>query len=236
MSFPKVGHIVGFTVIKALPDYDAYLCKLMNYSLLARLPKKYAKKIYKIGEVGWGSIFEAKGPRITLSQKSPQYVRKILEYLLTPVLEENNLQIKHVAWTDGFKYHKVAIAAPDETIPDNKKLYQIIKPSLEEINLKEYLSENVSFVKYSANLKEYVINALCPPGEKSKVLKVIYHEELNKVMVFVEKSVLGIFIGKGGENRIVAAKLCGCEIEIKGINALMFSESSIFSSPTKETP
>jgi transcription antitermination factor NusA-like protein len=215
----KIGYIVGFTILKALPDYDAYLCKLIDSSFLALLPKKYSRKEYKIGDTDWACIFDIKGPRVTLSQKSPQYVRKILEYLLSPILEEMDLKLKHVAWARGFRYHKVAIETPNGAIADSKELYQALQPFLEKINLKEYFSEKVSFVKYSRDIKEYVINALCPPGDKNKIWKVIYHEEIGKVVILVENSVLGLFIGKGGENYITASKLGGCEVEIKGISS-----------------
>lgn len=222
MNAPKVGYIVGFIILKALPDYDAYLCKLMDSPLLALLPKKYSRKEYKIGDTDWACIFDMNGPRITLSQKSPQYVKKILEYLLLPILEEKNLKLKHVAWARGFRYHKVAIETPDSVIADSKELYQILQPSLEKINLKEYFSEKISFVKYSKDLKEYVINALCPPGDKNKIWKVIYHEEIGKIVVLVDNSVLGLFIGKGGENCLTASKLCGLEVEIKGISSSVY--------------
>jgi len=228
MSIYKIGYIAGFTILKALPDYDAYLCKLMDSPLLALLPKNHSRKEYKVGETDWACIFDINGPRVTLSQKSPQYVRKILEYLLLPVLEEKNLKLKHVAWGAGFRYHKVAIETPDSVIADSKELYQTLQPSLEKINIKEYFSEKLSFVKYSKDIKEYVINALCPPGDKNKVWKVIHHEEVGKIVVLVESSGIGLFIGKGGENRIVASKLCGCEVEIKGVS------SSVYETFTKQ--
>ncbi|HBE44831.1 MAG TPA: hypothetical protein DDW17_05090, partial [Deltaproteobacteria bacterium] len=225
----KIGYIAGFTVLKTLPDYDAYLCKLMDSPLLALLPKKYSRKEYKVGETDWACIFDMKGPRVTLSQKSPQYVRKILEYLLLPILEEKDLKLKHVAWAGGFRYHKVAIETFNGTIADSKELYQILQPSLEKTNFREYFSEKLSFVKYSKDIKEYVINALCPPGDKNKVWKVIHHEEIGKIVVLVENSVLGLFIGKGGENRTVASKLCRCAVEIKGIS------SSVYETFTKQS-
>lgn len=214
----KVGFLAGFVVLKSLPDYDAYLCKLIDSQFLALLPKKWARKEYRVGESGWAAVFDMKGPRITLSQKSPQYVRKILEYLLLTACTELRLRIKKVARVDGYGYHKVAVEPLKDGIMDSAGLQEALGPYLKEIDLKEYFSEKISFVRYSRNLREYVVNALCPPGNKSGILRVIHHEEMNKVDVLAESTEVGRILGIKGKNAFSAAKLCQCEIEVRSIS------------------
>ncbi len=68
----KVGYLIPFTVIKNMPDHDSYLTVIPQKGILAQLPKKYARKEYRIGDSDWASVFMIKGARITLSQKSSQ--------------------------------------------------------------------------------------------------------------------------------------------------------------------
>jgi hypothetical protein len=48
-----IGYLVPFTILKGLPDYEAYLVVLINKGIMAQLPRKYAMHDYKIGESGW---------------------------------------------------------------------------------------------------------------------------------------------------------------------------------------
>jgi len=220
----KVGYITGFTVLKALPGYDTYLCKLSNSPTLALLPKKWARKEYRVGETDWASIDKIEGPRVTLSQKSPQYIRKILEYLLLPALEEKQLRVKRIARASGFRYCKVAIESLNGEITDSTELYSVLKPYLEKVNLRDYFFEKLSFVAYSSDLTKFVVNALCPPGSRDKIWKVTHHKELRKVVILVDSTCVGLFKGKGGENCLVACKLCSVEVEVRGISTAVYDE------------
>ncbi len=136
----KVGFLAGFVVLKSLPDYDAYLCKLIDSQFLALLPKKWARKEYRVGESGWAAVFDMKGPRITLSQKSPQYVRKILEYLLLTACTELRLRIKKVARVDGYGYHKVAVEPLKDGIMDSAGLQEALGPARSSLSTRRNLT------------------------------------------------------------------------------------------------
>jgi len=220
----KVGYITGFIVVKSLPDYDSYLCKLLDSQFLAQLPKKWARKEYKIGESDWAAVFDMVGARITLSQKSPQYVRKILEYLLMPACAELNLKIKRTAWVAGYSFHKVAVQPQNGDIGSSRELMAVMKPYIEKINIKNYISENISFVRYSEDLKAYAVNALCPPGHEDKIYKVIHHVEVNKVDVMADASTIPAILGINGRNIILAQKLCKCDIAVKPLSISVFDK------------
>lgn len=218
----KIGHLTGFFIVKALPDHDSYLCKLMDTQFFALLPKRWTRKEYKIGESDWAAIFDLRGPRITLSQKSPHYVRKILEYLLSYACRELNLKFKKVAWVNGFPYRKAAMESLDSSIEDSFELFKALKPYLEEIKLSDYFNEEISFVTYSRDIREYVVNALCPPGKRDGILKVIHHSEMNQVNVLADSTMVGQLLGTKARNLITAKKLCQCEIEIKPVSMETF--------------
>lgn len=212
MSSIKVGYLTPFTVIKNLPNFDSYLVSLPGTGLVAQLPKKYAQKKYKLGESGWAAIFEIDSLRIVLSQKSTQYVRKIMEYVLSPLIESGKIRVKRVAKLSKSNFFKVAIEADNI---DREALFKLCQPFLDE-KIKDYIHETICIVKYSKDLKDYVINALAP-APASAVRNIILSYEEGQAVVYVEDSSVGIFMGKKGENVLTAAKLVGVNIKIVGV-------------------
>jgi len=89
----KVGHLVPVTIIKALPDYDSYLTMITGTELMGLLPRKYANRVFKVGDNTLAAIFQMEGIRITLSQRSPQYIRKLMELVFAPLLQEGKIQV-----------------------------------------------------------------------------------------------------------------------------------------------
>lgn len=208
----QIGHLVNFFVVKAMPDYDSYLVCLQGGELLALLPRKYANRVYKVGEAGWAAVFDIQGARIHLSQKSPQYIRKMLEYLTAPLIQEGQIRFKKVALVAGASFCKVSVAVVNQM--STKDLLDLCKPFLTQI--KQYVAEHVILVKYSEDIEEYAVNALFP-GPKRAVKKVISFRDLKTLTVYVDPASLAIFYGRKGQNVAAAAKLTGFNIEIKGL-------------------
>lgn len=215
MNNIKVGYLTPFTIIKNLPNYDSYLVLLPGTGLIAQLPKKYAQKKYMIGESGWASIFGIDSLRIVLSQKSTQYVRKIMEHVLAPLVESGKIKVKRVAKLSSSNFFKVAIEASDNEDISREALFELCQPLLHE-KIKDFIQETICIVKYSKNFEEYVVNALAP-APASAVHSVIPFYEEGQVAVYVESKSVGFFMGKKGENVLTAAKLVGMNIKISGV-------------------
>ena len=205
-----VGYLTEFIVTRALPDREAYLVIITSNALPALLPKKYAIKAYGVGEAGWATVFQMDGTYTILSQSSPQYIRKILEYLIHDKLEETKLKICRVAKASSSKQYKVAVRGEGDPLV----LYALVKPQKEMIE--RYILGSVYFIKQGSNKEEYIKNALLP-GPSASVRMVIFREEINQVDVYVESSVAGIFYGKQGSNVSSASKLTGYAIQIKTV-------------------
>jgi hypothetical protein len=60
----KVGHLVPVTIVKALPNYDSYLTLIAGTELLALLPKKYANRIFRVGDTTLAAIFQMVANRV----------------------------------------------------------------------------------------------------------------------------------------------------------------------------
>lgn len=201
-----------FTILKGLPDYEAYLVVLIDKGILAQLPKKYAMRNYKIGETGWASVFNIQGARVTLSQKSTQYVRKIMEHIHFPLIQDGMIKVKRVAKKAGGSFYKVAVESLLEM--SGSELLNEVKPYLEET--REYLNEKVIIVKYSRDVKEYIANSLVPaPAEKIK--QIMIFENMKLADVKVSEEYVGKFLGPKAMNVLTAAKLTGYKIEITGV-------------------
>lgn len=209
----KVGHIVPFLIVRALPDYDSYFCNILGTELYALLPHKYANEKYQVGSRGWAAIFKMESPKIILSQKSPQFFRKIIESKCHKVLVENDMKVKRVAKISTSDFCKVAIGinSSNGKVLSAKDLYELFKDYRDE--LREYIKGNIHFIKYSQKIEEYALNALAPaPIERAK--RVIHYQSMNSVEIVVDKSDAGLFFGKKKANVITAKKLTGVEIEI----------------------
>lgn len=216
----KIGYLASFIVLKSMSDYDSYLTKILNSEVLALLPKKYARKKLNVGETGIASIYDINGARLTLTQSSPQYVRRILEYLLSDICINQGILIKRSSIIIG-RYIKVAIdTPPDNHISTSYELYDMLRQYTEDIRFEDYFGEKLSFVKYSNNIKEFVVNALCPPGNLESIEVVTSFDSGKEIHVVIDNRYLGLFIGKKGLNIALASKLCyNVKIEIKGISS-----------------
>jgi len=207
----NIGYLVPFVVVKAMPDYDSFLTTLIDKGVFALLPRRYAFKDYRVGEAGWASVFGIKGARIILSQKSPQYVRKILEYLLSPLIKEEIIKFKRVARLADANFHKVAVAVNNPEKYSQRDVVKMCRPCFED--LKNYVSEKVIIVKYSEDTEEYIINALSP-APPERIDKVILNKGAHEAEVFVEDKYVGYFLGPKGQNVSTASKLTGFKITI----------------------
>jgi N utilization substance protein A len=209
-----IGYLIPFLVVKALPDYDSFLVTLIDKGVFAQLPKRYAFKDYKTGESGWAAVFGIKGSRIILSQKSPQYVRKILEFLLSSLIKEGKIKFKRVAKLANANFHKVAVAADDSENYSQRDVVKLCMPCFQD--LKNYVSEKVIIVKYSEDMEEYIINSLSP-APMEHITKVILLKDTDEAIVYVEDKYAGYFFGPKGQNVSTASKLTGYKINIQPV-------------------
>ena len=80
--------------------------------------------------------------------------------------------------------------------------------------VKNYTGDTITIVRYSSDIKEYIVNALVP-APVEKVVQVLYSHSLREAIVRVDPQYCGFFVGKGGSNVATAAKLLDLKILIK---------------------
>jgi transcription antitermination factor NusA-like protein len=203
----KVGRLVRCTVVKDLPGKDTYLALITGTELLAYLPKRYANRTYGQGEELTAAVFMTTEGKISLSQRSPQYFRRITEEALAEIIRAGKIRVRKAASVVNGAFAKVSIEGLGSVDPLTASL-----PYLDKV--KTYTTDTITVVRYSANMKEYIVNSLVPaPAEK--VTQVLYSQSLREAIVRVDPRYCGFFVGKGGTNVATAAKLLNVKIVIK---------------------
>ena len=81
-----------------------------------------------------------------------------------------------------------------------------IQPIIRELN-----GERIDIIKWTDDLKQYVVNALSP----AKVLTADVDRKKKEAKVIVADDMLSLAIGKEGQNVRLAAKLTECKIDIR---------------------
>lgn len=208
----KIGSLVPVIVIGELGK-KFFLTLIRGTPFDALLPKKIAGKNYKVGDKTLATIYridQTNGLKIILSQRLPQFYRKITEHLLSPLLQERRVIVKRAATVRGARFAKVTIKSLTEEDP-----LRISLPYLK--NFKQFTDDTIILVRYSPNIIEYALNSLSP-APLSGVREVI-HDKLNKkILVKVDPWDMGSFLGPRGLNVAVSSKLVGIKIEIEEFN------------------
>lgn len=203
----KVGHLVPCIVIKALPHYSSYLCLIEGSELMGLLPRDYAGKVFKTGDTLVASVFSIDGTRIVLSQKSSQFFRKLTEFLIAPLLQEQKAKVVRAACIKNAGFAKVAVKSLNGEDP-----VRMCLPFMKSASL--YTDDTITIVPFSDDPRQFIVNALLP-APPDGVKKVLHLQMLREAVVYVEPSLLGIFLGRGGLNAATASKLTGVAIKIK---------------------
>jgi len=203
----KVGHLVPVTIIKALPDFDSYLTLVAGTEVTAILPKRYAGRTFRVGDSTFAAVFVMGESRILLSQKSPQYFRRLTELLVAPLLLDGRVRVRRAASISQSGFAKVSVES--HTRDDPVKLcLTLLRRS------RQYTDDTITLVRHSVNVEEYVVNALVP-APADRVREVIYFQHMGQADVFVDPACLGLFLGKKGANVATASKLTGVAINIR---------------------
>ncbi len=148
------------------------------------------------------------GPKILLSRKSPEFVRKLFE-IEVPEVIDGIVEIKDIAREAGSRT-KVSVYSHDENIDPVGSLVgkkgMRIQPIIDELQ-----GERIDVVPYSDDAPSYIINALSP----APIIAIDLNDEKKQATVVVPDEALSFAIGAGGQNVRLAAILTDWKIDIK---------------------
>jgi N utilization substance protein A len=150
---------------------------------------------------------EAKGPMITLSRTSPEFL-KILFTQEVPEIYEGLIEIKSIAREAGGR-SKIAVFSRDDRV-DAVGACVGMKGSRVQAVVNELSGERIDIVPWSDDITTFISRALSP----AKVTQVKANVETRSVLVVVEEDQLSLAIGKEGQNVRLASRLTGWQIEL----------------------
>ncbi len=204
----KIGHLIPATVIKALPDYSAYLMAILGTEHMALLDRTHAGLHLRVGDNTIASVYSIKDGRIRLSQKSAPFYRRLTELLVSPLLMEEKVKVVHAAAVEGAGFAKIAVVGLNGCNPIAE-----CKPYIKPEAVRQYTNTKITLVRYSSDIEQYVRNAFYP-GHTDDLKEVIYFKEMDQINVFVKPERLGLFLGKGGANVATVSKLVGKQVYV----------------------
>jgi N utilization substance protein A len=172
-----------------------------------QVPRESYRRGDRIRSLLLGVDPTAKGPMLILSRANPQLVTRLFE-IEVPEIRERILEIKGTVREAG-KRTKIAVYSHDGNV-DPVGTCVGMRGSRVQAIVRELDGEKIDIIKWSADLKTFISNALSPAE-----IKKITVEEDGTVEVLVADDQLSLAIGKKGQNARLGAKLTGCNIDIK---------------------
>lgn len=205
----RVGDIVSGSVQQI--DRNGILVNLGNAE--ATMPKKeqIRRERYSQGSSIRACITkvdkEAKGPMVTLSRTSPEFLKKLFAQEV-PEIYEGIIEIRSVAREAGGR-SKIAVYSRDDRV-DAVGACVGMKGSRVQAVVNELSGERIDIVPWSDDVSAFVGRALSP----AKISSVRVDSENKGVLVVVEEDQLSLAIGKDGQNVRLASKLTGWQIDL----------------------
>ena len=149
-----------------------------------------------------------KGPRINVSRKAPELVKRLFETEVTEIYD-GTVQIMSIAREAGSRT-KMSVRSLIDDVDAVGACVGINGVRVNNI-VDELRGEKIDIVPYDENPGNYIQNALAP----SKVIAVFADPDDRTAKVVVPDYQLSLAIGKEGQNARLAAKLTGFKIDIK---------------------
>jgi len=149
------------------------------------------------------------GPMIILSRTHAEFVRKILE-LEVPEIYDKTVDVFKIVREPGYRT-KIAVFSKREDIDPVGACVGLKGIRIQAI-IRELEGEKVDILKYEAEPKRFIRNALSPAEVRDVY---IIDEAKHLALAVVADSQLSVAIGKQGLNVRLANRLCDWNIDVK---------------------
>jgi N utilization substance protein A len=150
----------------------------------------------------------ARGPEIILSRSHPNFVRRLFETEVSEIADRT-VEIKGIAREAGYRT-KIAVWSPNEKVDPVGACVGMRGARVKNI-VRELNNEKVDIIRWSPDVKEFVLEALKP----AKVKSVHLDEAKKTVLIKVDEDQLSLAIGKRGQNARLTMRLTGWEVNIE---------------------
>jgi N utilization substance protein A len=206
----RAGEIVSGTVRRF--ERSDVIIDLGKFEALMPARERVQTEDYNVGDRIRSYVVAvengARGPEIILSRSHPNFVRRLFETEVSEIADRT-VEIRGIAREAGFRT-KIAVWSPNEKV-DPVGACVGMKGSRVKNIVRELNNEKVDIIRWSADVKEFVLEALKPAKVKSLTL-----DEVKKVVhIKVDEDQLSLAIGKRGQNARLTMRLTGWEVSIE---------------------
>ena len=150
----------------------------------------------------------ARGPEIIISRSHPNFVRRLFETEVSEIADRT-VEIKGIAREAGHRT-KIAVWSANEKVDPVGACVGMRGARVKNI-VRELNNEKVDIIRWSADTKEFVLEALKP----AKVKSVTLDEAKKTILIKVDEDQLSLAIGKRGQNARLTSRLTGWDINIE---------------------
>src|SRR6476659_1647921 len=206
----RVGDIISGTVRRF--ERSDVTIDLGKYEALLPNRERVPTEEYQIGERIRCFVKAVEngphGPEIILSRADPNFVIKLFQLEVSEI-NDGTIEVKGIAREPGFRT-KLAVYTRDAKVDPVGACVGLRGQRVKNI-VRELNNEKVDIIKWDANVKTYIANALSPAQLKGFELD----EVRKRVKITVAEDQLSLAIGKRGQNARLTSKLTGWQIDIE---------------------
>ncbi len=206
----RVGDIIS-GVVRRFERSDVFI-DLGKYEAVLPNRERVPTEEYQVGErircyvkaVEQGTH----GPEIILSRADPKFVIKLFQLEVSEI-NDGTIEVKGIAREPGFRT-KLAVFTRDEKVDPVGACVGLRGQRVKNI-VRELNNEKVDIIRWDANIRTFMLNALAPAKLKSFDVD----ESNRRVRIMVSPDQLSLAIGKRGQNARLTSKLTGWQVDIE---------------------
>jgi N utilization substance protein A len=206
----RAGEIVSGTVRRF--ERSDVLVDLGKFEALMPNKERVQTEDYNVGDRIRAYVVAvdngARGPEIIISRSHPNFVRRLFEMEVSEI-NDRTVEIKGIAREAGYRTKIAVFSANDKVDPVGACVGMRgarVKNIVRELN-----NEKVDIIRWSADVKEFVLEALKP----AKIKSVTLDEAKKSILIKVDEDQLSLAIGKRGQNARLTSRLTGWDINIE---------------------
>ena len=147
-----------------------------------------------------------RGPDIIASRADPNFLIRLFE-LEVPEIYDGIIEVKGIAREAGDRT-KIAVYSNDSRIDAVGACVGMKGIRIQSI-VRELNDEKIDIINWSSEPEIFIARALSP----AKPIKIIIYEKNKKAGAVIPDSQISLAIGKGGQNKRLASKLTGFDID-----------------------
>jgi N utilization substance protein A len=205
----RAGEIVSGTVRRF--DRSDVIVDLGKFEAVMPMRERVATEDYNIGDRIRAYVVAVentnRGPEIIISRSHPNFVRRLFEVEVSEI-NDRTVEIKAISREAGYRT-KIAVWSADEKVDPVGACVGMRGSRVKNI-VRELNQEKVDIIRWSADPREFVMEALKP----AKIKSIAIDEDRKAVQVTVDEDQLSLAIGRRGQNARLTSRLTGWEINI----------------------